>query len=98
MFGILKRFLGDNNDKEVKRLRQIVEKINSYEEVPEVCPKCGSKHLEQDKDVLDTWFSSALWPFSTLGWPEKTEGRHSGFRAGCVPGSRGGMQEAGCGY
>ncbi len=37
----------------------------------EVCPKCGSKHLEQDKDVLDTWFSSALWPFSTLGWPEK---------------------------
>ncbi|MCI6188420.1 MAG: valine--tRNA ligase, partial [Clostridium sp.] len=43
------------------------------EEAPEVCPKCGSKHLEQDKDVLDTWFSSALWPFSTLGWPEKTE-------------------------
>lgn len=43
------------------------------EDAPEVCPKCGSKHLEQDKDVLDTWFSSALWPFSTLGWPEKTE-------------------------
>lgn len=40
---------------------------------PEVCPKCGSKHLEQDPDVLDTWFSSALWPFSTMGWPEQTE-------------------------
>lgn len=40
---------------------------------PEVCPKCGSNHLEQDPDVLDTWFSSALWPFSTLGWPEKTK-------------------------
>ncbi|MFA6941702.1 MAG: class I tRNA ligase family protein, partial [Clostridiaceae bacterium] len=37
------------------------------------CPKCGSNKLEQDKDVLDTWFSSALWPFSTLGWPDKTE-------------------------
>ena len=42
-------------------------------EAPTVCPKCGSTHLEQDEDVLDTWFSSALWPFSTLGWPEKTE-------------------------
>ena len=38
-----------------------------------VCPKCGSKNMHQDEDVLDTWFSSALWPFSTLGWPEKTE-------------------------
>lgn len=37
-----------------------------------VCPHCGSTHIEQDSDVLDTWFSSALWPFSTLGWPEKT--------------------------
>ncbi|MEA4823268.1 MAG: valine--tRNA ligase [Clostridiaceae bacterium] len=36
------------------------------------CPKCGSSHIEQDPDVLDTWFSSALWPFSTLGWPDKT--------------------------
>ena len=36
------------------------------------CPKCGSKNIRQDEDVLDTWFSSALWPFSTLGWPEKT--------------------------
>lgn len=40
---------------------------------PESCPKCGSAHLTQDEDTLDTWFSSALWPFSTLGWPEKTE-------------------------
>ncbi len=40
------------------------------ETAPEVCPKCGSRHLHQDEDVLDTWFSSALWPFSTLGWPE----------------------------
>ena len=37
-----------------------------------VCPKCGGKRIEQDSDVLDTWFSSALWPFSTMGWPEKT--------------------------
>ena len=42
------------------------------EKMPEVCPKCGCKHFHQDEDVLDTWFSSALWPFSTLGWPEKT--------------------------
>jgi len=39
---------------------------------PDKCPKCGCTHLEQDPDTLDTWFSSALWPFSTLGWPEKT--------------------------
>ena len=39
---------------------------------PSVCPKCGSAHLSQDEDTLDTWFSSALWPFSTLGWPEET--------------------------
>jgi len=38
----------------------------------ETCEKCGSTHIERDEDVLDTWFSSALWPFSTLGWPEKT--------------------------
>ena len=42
-------------------------------EAPEKCPKCGSNHMKQDPDTLDTWFSSALWPFSTLGWPEKTE-------------------------
>lgn len=40
--------------------------------VPDKCPKCGGTHLTQDSDTLDTWFSSALWPFSTLGWPEKT--------------------------
>ena len=42
-------------------------------ETPTVCPKCGGTHLRQEEDVLDTWFSSALWPFSTLGWPNKTE-------------------------
>ena len=42
-------------------------------EMPTVCPKCGKNHFTQDPDTLDTWFSSALWPFSTLGWPEKTE-------------------------
>jgi len=42
-------------------------------EAPSVCPKCGCTHLEQDPDTLDTWFSSALWPFETLGWPDKTE-------------------------
>ncbi len=41
-------------------------------EAPERCPRCGSSSLEQDPDVLDTWFSSGLWPFSTLGWPEDT--------------------------
>ncbi len=40
-------------------------------EDPTVCPKCGKSHLRQDEDTLDTWFSSALWPFSTLGWPDK---------------------------
>ena len=40
---------------------------------PQKCPKCGCGHMEQDPDTLDTWFSSALWPFSTLGWPKKTE-------------------------
>ncbi len=41
-------------------------------EMPEACPKCGCTHMHQDEDTLDTWFSSALWPFSTLGWPDKT--------------------------
>ena len=40
--------------------------------MPEKCPKCGCTHFHQDEDTLDTWFSSALWPFSTLGWPDKT--------------------------
>ncbi len=43
------------------------------DKMPEVCPKCGCRHFKQDEDVLDTWFSSALWPFSTLGYPEMTE-------------------------
>ncbi len=43
------------------------------EETPQVCPKCGGRHFTQDPDTLDTWFSSALWPFETLGWPEETE-------------------------
>ncbi len=42
-------------------------------EMPGACPKCGCGHLTQDPDTLDTWFSSALWPFETLGWPEQTE-------------------------
>ena len=42
-------------------------------DTPHACPKCGSTKLHQDEDTLDTWFSSALWPFSTLGWPDQTE-------------------------
>ena len=47
--------------------------IHVAKESPEKCEKCGSTKLHQDEDTLDTWFSSALWPFSTLGWPHKTE-------------------------
>ena len=47
--------------------------INVSREDPTVCEKCGCTHLTREEDVLDTWFSSALWPFSTLGWPEKTQ-------------------------
>lgn len=47
--------------------------IEVAREMPEACSKCGSNSLKQDEDTLDTWFSSALWPFSTLGWPDKTE-------------------------
>ncbi len=47
-------------------------KVIVAREAPDTCPDCGSSRLVQDEDVLDTWFSSALWPFSTLGWPEKT--------------------------
>ncbi len=46
--------------------------VAKSDNVPSKCPKCGGTHLKQDEDTLDTWFSSALWPFSTLGWPEKT--------------------------
>ncbi|BCJ96158.1 valine--tRNA ligase [Anaerocolumna cellulosilytica] len=47
--------------------------VTVAKETPSTCPKCGHNHLTQDEDTLDTWFSSALWPFSTLGWPEETE-------------------------
>ena len=47
--------------------------ITVAKSMPEKCPKCGCSHLKQDEDTLDTWFSSALWPFSTLGWPDNTE-------------------------
>ncbi len=47
--------------------------INVSKEIPTICNICKSQNLKQDEDVLDTWFSSALWPFSTLGWPDKTE-------------------------
>lgn len=46
--------------------------VTKTKNAPSACPKCGSEHLHQDEDNLDTWFSSALWPFSTLGWPEHT--------------------------
>ena len=47
--------------------------VTKTKNAPTVCPKCGGTHLTQDPDTLDTWFSSALWPFSTLGWPEHTD-------------------------
>ncbi len=47
--------------------------VAKTQDAPSVCPKCGCTHMEQDPDTLDTWFSSALWPFSTLGWPEQTK-------------------------
>jgi len=52
---------------------QDCQQITVAEEKPDKCGECGSSNLYQDEDVLDTWFSSALWPFGTLGWPEKTE-------------------------
>ena len=52
---------------------QDCEEVNVSREEPTKCTNCGSSNLKQDEDVLDTWFSSALWPFSTLGWPEETE-------------------------
>ena len=52
---------------------QDCQEIVVAKEAPTVCPKCGGTHFKQDEDTLDTWFSSALWPFSTLGWPEETE-------------------------
>lgn len=52
---------------------QVCKEVHVSRNEPNVCKVCGSNHLKQDEDVLDTWFSSALWPFSTLGWPEETE-------------------------
>jgi len=77
------KFQGTYNDfaKEGMAFETILEDIDFYligedaTPIPEgeSCPKCGEKHLIQDPDVLDTWFSSALWPFSTMGWPKKTK-------------------------
>ena len=53
--------------------------INVAKTAPEKCEKCGSTHLHQDEDTLDTWFSSALWPFSTLGWPNTEEDDYKTF-------------------
>ena len=53
--------------------------INVAKTAPEKCEKCGSTHLHQDEDTLDTWFSSALWPFSTLGWPNTEEEDYKTF-------------------
>ncbi len=53
--------------------------INVSKKAPEKCEKCGSTKLEQDPDTLDTWFSSALWPFSTLGWPDTTKQDYKDF-------------------
>ena len=53
--------------------------INVAKKMPEKCEKCGSTHLHQDEDTLDTWFSSALWPFSTLGWPNTEEEDYKTF-------------------
>ncbi len=58
--------------------------INVSMENPETCEKCNSKNLEQETDVLDTWFSSALWPFSTMGWPEKTKTLETFYPTSCL--------------
>lgn len=53
-------------------------------EAPKVCPKCGGSQLEQETDVLDTWFSSGLWPFSTMGWPEDTPELKKFYPTSCL--------------
>ncbi len=53
-------------------------------EDPDTCPKCGNSSLRQDPDVLDTWFSSALWPFSTMGWPEQTKTLEKFYPTSCL--------------
>lgn len=59
-------------------------KITVAMEDPAVCPDCGSDRLRQETDVLDTWFSSALWPFSTMGWPEKTPELKQFYPTSCL--------------
>jgi len=53
-------------------------------EEPKTCPECSSTDLQQEKDVLDTWFSSALWPFSTMGWPEETDALKKFYPTSCL--------------
>ena len=65
--------LGYDNVREVDISGPGTKGVVVSREKPEKCPSCGAKELEQDPDVLDTWFSSWLWPFSTLGWPEETK-------------------------
>ena len=60
------------------------EGITVEREDPKTCSHCGSRELEQDSDVLDTWFSSALWPFSTLGWPDKTRELATFYPTACL--------------
>ncbi len=58
--------------------------VNVAMEAPTKCAKCGSDELRQETDVLDTWFSSALWPFSTMGWPDKTEALKTFYPTSCL--------------
>lgn len=58
--------------------------LNVSETDPDSCESCGSRNLEQDNDVLDTWFSSALWPFSTMGWPEKNKTLEKFYPTSCL--------------
>ncbi|MEJ2202308.1 MAG: valine--tRNA ligase, partial [Desulfuromonadaceae bacterium] len=60
------------------------EQITVSRQDAQVCAHCGSAHLRQETDVLDTWFSSALWPFSTMGWPEKTETLKKFYPTSCL--------------
>ncbi|OGC25269.1 valine--tRNA ligase [candidate division WOR-1 bacterium RIFOXYB2_FULL_42_35] len=62
-----------NSNSKDQNSKQYCEEVIVSETKPSKCPKCGGTQLEQDPDVFDTWFSSALWPFSTLGWPEETK-------------------------
>ena len=60
-------------------LRRLRQDDRAPGRIPTACEHCGSKHITRDEDVLDTWFSSALWPFSTLGWPDEDRGPASTF-------------------